>query len=225
MRKLLLWLAPVVAAAATSAHAASYACSATAEGPAGSVEMLIAVADGRQVGGLLRWSPVADKSSGPASRLMLERSIEDVQAGVLGPVRRVMVMMAAPVGDDGAENAVIGLSSNTVQPIFWPWRMYRDAFAAEKAGQAHPGTPPGAKGVMIVGTSQMERNDGSAPLFDSLDTADTVIVSVSDDKGSKVIGRALFWLNNRKGLEVLVTKARTDALKAAADPEKNCKRA
>ena len=85
------------------------------------------------------------------------------------------------------------------------------------AGQARRADAPQAQAPTKLSATEA--------LFDSLDTAESVVVSVSDDKGRKVVGRALFRLDERKGFEALAAKARTDAFKAAVDPEKACKRA
>jgi hypothetical protein len=60
-------------------------------------------------------------------------------------------------------------------------------------------------------------------LLASLETARTVITSVTDEEGKILIGRGLFWLTDRAGLEALSSQALAHAKTAAAEPKKKCK--
>lgn len=224
MLKPLLLAATAVLATAPAAHAAEYLCQGTATGPAGQVLAFLVVDEGKIVRGRNDWLPRIDPSSMPGAQLVVQRPYSDPQTGVLGPVSGVQVVNQAMMNPPQTDKALVAVSSNTVPPIGKFWQMYANAAAAVKAGPGQPGAPAGAVPVMVVGSVPFGRDDPrSVALLDSLATANTVITSVSDEKGTVLISRGLFWLNDRPGAEALNRQAFGLAKEAAAAPQTQCK--
>ncbi|MFC3077149.1 hypothetical protein ACFODL_03495 [Phenylobacterium terrae] len=133
MRRLLGFLA-LAGAMVGPAAAAERVCQGEAKGAAGEVLVVLEVDGGRITDGGARWMPPADRSSTPGAALLLERRYADPEAGVLGEYTALQALNAASMDPPAADRAAVGVSSNTIQPIFKEWRMYGQAVADLKAG-------------------------------------------------------------------------------------------
>lgn len=222
MRRL-LGVVLLASALAGPAAAAERVCRGEAKGRSGQVFVFLSVDGGRILRGTSRWAPPADRSSTPGAALLLERAFEDPDAGTLGAYTALRALNAASLDPPAAERAMVGVSSNTVQPIFKEWRMYGQSVADLKAGRGVQGAPAGSQPLSVVGTVPFTREDeGARPLLDSLADARTVITSVTDLNGQAPISRGLFWVEDRAGAEALTREAHAKAKAAAADPQKLC---
>lgn len=218
-----IFLAAAALAAALPARAAEYVCAGQARGPAGEVHARLDVQDGRIARGAWSWFPPPDRDSTPTARLAIARDYADPTKGRLGPVALAVVMNVATVEDLKHEHAVVAISSNTAKAVLKPWRQFTQAAAELKGGRAPRSSQPGEP-VAFVGAVPFNRQDeGAGALLDSLDTARTVITSVTDVEGKVLMSRGLFWLTDRGGAEALGEAAHRQALEAAKTPESRCK--
>lgn len=206
------------------AAAADLVCEARAEGAAGQVVVRLILRDGQIREGHQQWMPPADKTSLQGASVAIFRPFEDPKAGRLGPVAGISALMLIPDDRLVAPRGIVGVSSNKSPPIFKESGMYARAVAAKKEGEA-PQVSPGSKPVALMTVIPFNRSDPSAvPLLDSLDGAQSVITSLTDERGAGILeGRGLFWIADQAGSAKLSNEAHAKALEASTSAADRCK--
>ncbi len=211
-------------AAMPAAAAADLICEARAKGSAGEVVVRLILRDGHIREGSQDWTPPSDKTSLPGASVAIHRPFADPVAGRVGPVAGVAALMAIPADRLVSERGLVAVSSNKSPPIFKESRNYAQAVAARKAGRA-PQIPPGSKPVVFVTVMPFGRADAAnVPLLDSLDEAESIITSLTDERGAPILdGRGLFWITDHAGSQKLSREAHEKAMMAATSAKDRCK--
>lgn len=209
---------------ASPAAAADLVCEARARGSAGEVVVRLTLRDGKIREGHQQWMPPADKTSLAGASIAIFRPFADPEAGRLGPVDAIGALLLIPDDRLVAGRGLVGISSNTSPPIFKESGMYARAVAAKKEGRA-PQVPPGSKPVALMTVIPFNRADPTAvPLLDSLDGAQSVITSLTDERGAAILdGRGLFWIADHAGSLKLSKEAHEQAVEASASAADRCK--
>lgn len=209
---------------APPAAAADLVCEARAKGSAGEVVVRLTLRDGQIREGHQQWMPPADKTSLAGASVAIYRPFANAEAGRLGPVAAISALMVIPDDRLVAGRGLIGISSNKSPPIFKESGVYARAVAAKKEGKS-PQIPTGSKPVALMTIIPFDRADpATVPLLDSLDGAQSVITSLTDERGAAILdGRGLFWIGDHTGSVKLSKEAHEKAVEASTSAADRCK--
>lgn len=208
--------AVVLSVFATRAAAAEFQCAAEVETDlADKVGAMVKIADDGARTASVFWAPRPDpKQSFGHAGVQIVRTVEDVEAGRLGPVSTLVAVSMVKLEDVVGKRAIVIASTDRTEPVAQEWKLFAQLMASDD----ERGKPVAIMGAVPFGRDEPK----SRALLDSVALSRSLIVSVHDLETLQPYAKSLFWLTGDEAVETSMREALALALEKAEAPQANC---